>query len=534
MTEYNMSRDRFWDFADICHRAGLHDYFDYLLRTLQTRAALAGKNISSSEEIYRTMQKATSELPRFQGDADLFYQIYNSLRDIDAHGVMDYASIFNDNRGEMAVPDVLVDKFSEYISDATKTVFVAECQQYSTGLLNMIEAHPDIKFTLCTRSMVWSKILNFVYDSYQNVNLITADIYTDGFVNSRFDLVLAVPVFGMRTPYEGQDFICKDSDMIAVQNLLYHIELDGQLVIVLPAKITFGSGSIAALRHYIESNYSIKEISALPSGLFTPYTSIRTYLFVFGNGTTEEVMIRKYKSDKPIRKTALCGELSLADEEMLFPDEFADLNGWNIDMAFGEQDDDMRAYAQSSVKKVLLREVATVFRGKAVNRSDGSGNIGVINISNLTDTGIDYPGLELADEDERKAARYILEDGDVLVTSRGTTIKIAVFEKQSMPCIPSANLNVVRPDSRLRGAYLKLFLESPVGIKMLKGLQRGTTVMNINYKDLNDLEIPLLPLEEQDSIIADYEQGLSFYKQTLAAAEEVWAGVKTDIQARLF
>ena len=157
-----------------------------------------------------------------------------------------------------------------------------------------------------------------------------------------------------------------------------------------------------------------------------------------------------------------------------------------------------------------------------------------MNISNLTDAGIDYASLELLDEEERKIARYALEDGDVLVTSRGTTIKVGVFEKQEMTCIPSANFNVIRPDSRMRGQYLKIFLESPIGAKLLKSLQRGTAVMNINYKDLGEMEVPLLPLEEQDAIIADYNEGLSLYQQTIAAAEEAWSGVKEEIQSRLY
>lgn len=48
--------------------------------------------------------------------------------------------------------------------------------------------------------------------------------------------------------------------MIAVQNLLYHIDIvDGRLVIVLPARITFAGGSVGLLRDYIQTNYSIKE-----------------------------------------------------------------------------------------------------------------------------------------------------------------------------------------------------------------------------------------------------------------------------------
>ncbi|MCD7798157.1 MAG: N-6 DNA methylase [Akkermansiaceae bacterium] len=195
--------------------------------------------------------------------------------------------------------------------------------------------------------------------------------------------------------------------------------MDGELMIVLPAKITFGGGNAAALREYIESNYKIKEISALPDGLFTPYTSILTYLFVFSTGRTDEVVLRQYNSDAPIRKNSPCKKLVIENELLLFSDEFADLNGWNIDMAFSGEDEDMKSFASSPVKKLRLKDASTVFRGKAVNTKSESGNIAVINISNITDTGIDYETL---------------------------------------------------------------FLESPVGIKMLQSLQRGTVVVKLTIE----------------------------------------------------
>lgn len=526
----------FWQFESICHNNGItpQESIELLERVLRTKSAIASGNAQPSE-VYDVMLSVSSDLPRFKGDAKLFSQIYNSVEATDNRALLFFLTKINQyDRWRLCVPDVLIEKFGEHINESTETVFVPECENYGLGLLNLIEANPTVKFTLSTRYDSWLRILTTVYTSCSNAEVVLADIYTDGFTNSRYDLILAVPVFGARSIAEGQDFICKDSDMIAVQNLLYHINMDGQLVIVLPAKITFGSGSIASLREYIETNYSIDEISVLPAGLFAPATAIKTFMFAFSNGSTEEVMIRKYEAGKPIKRNAGCSELVLAGEEMLFQDEFADLNGWNVEMAFGNDDSDIRDYNRSSTKKILLKDVATLFRGKAVNDKTDGGNIGVINISNITDSGIDYAGLEMLDEEEHKVARYALEEGDVLVTARGTTVKVAVFERQAMTCIPSANFNVIRPEARMRGAYLKLFLESPVGTKLLKSLQRGTTVMNINYKDLGELEVPLLPLEEQDQIISDYKEGLSLYKQTIAAAEEAWSGVKEEIQSRLF
>ncbi len=535
MSKISASNKALFDAANAIRSYGFPDQssmIDLLYRVVMTKKALSGKD-DDCVTVYRTMQEASAALPRFPGDADLFFTIYNALSPLDERGILSFINIANDGR-ELFVPDVLIEMFSEYIEADTSKVLITECEQYGPTLLDVIESNPKVQFTLTSRQAIKTELLSVVYAGIKNVKLLAADIYSYGFTTERYDLIVCIPIFGGRALVNGEDFISREPDLIAVQNLLYHINMDGNLVMVLPAKITFGGGSTASLREYIESNYKIKEISALPAGLFTPYTSIRTYLFVFSTGRTDDVVLRQYDSDKPIRKTSQCKKLVAKNEILLFSDEFADLNGWNIDMAFFEEDEDIKAFSTSPVKKMRLKDAAIVFRGKAVNTRIKNGNIAVINISNITDTGIDYENLYQIEEEERKVSRYILEDGDVLVTARGTTFKVAVFEKQPMLCIPSANINVIRPKDMLRGAYLKFFLESPAGIKMLQSLQRGTVVVNINYQDIIELEVPVPPLEVQDALIEEYNTGLKFYKDTIAAAEEGWRGVQQEIQSKLF
>lgn len=505
---------------------------DILYRVVMTKKAMTDK-VRNAETVYKVMQEVSHELSRFPGDADLFFSIYETLAAIDEHGILTYLNIVNTDR-ELYIPNALLKKFAKYIGDDVHNVLITDCEKYDSALFDLIENNPQIEFTVTTRQAIKDKLLSIAYGRFENVKVISADIYSYGFTNERFDLIFCVPTFGGRTLVEGEDFISKEPDLIAVQNLLYHINIDGNLVIVLPSKITFGGGSTASLREYVENNYKIKEIGALPLGLFTPYTSIRTYLFVFSTGRTDDVVLKQYDSDKPIQKSSLCKELVVKNELLLFSDEFSALNGWNIDMAFSEEDEYIKAFASSPVKKLRLKEAATVFRGKAVKAKSECGNVAVINISNITDTGIEYNGLDLIEAEAQKVSRYVLEDGDVLVTARGTTMKIAVFEKQPIICIPSANISVIRPKEMLRGTYLKLFLESPVGIKMLQSLQRGTVIMNINYRDIAQLEVPVLPLEAQDALIREYNSGLKFYKDTIAAAEEGWRVVQSDIQSKLF
>ena len=527
---------RAWEAVNILRDYGFRipdDIIDNLYRVLKTKEIVGGGE-TDADQVYAVMQNETEyKVGRFPGDAVLFNRVYRVLSSLDIHDVFHLLNAANGER-ELMVPSVLIEKFAEQITDETRTILVTECEKYGLPLYDVILHNPDVRFVLTCQRELQKEILSTIYQELDNVQLLLADIYRYGFVHERFDLIFSVPVFGGRLLIEGEDFISREPGMIATQNLLYHLNLDGKLLIVLPAKITFAGGSVAALRNYIHNNYKIQEISALPAGLFVPYTSIRTYFFTFSTGYTDDVVVRQYASREPIRKTTPCTELILTDEELLIGEELTDLNGWNVDMVFSHEDDDIRAFRESPTKKMQLKETATVFRGKAVTSLSDSGNIGVINISDMTETGINYGSLGMIEDEERKISRYALEEGDVLITARGTVIKTAVFQKQSFTCITSANINVIRPTGTLRGAYLKLFLDSPVGGKLLKSLQRGSTVVNLNYKDLTELEIPVPPIQVQDALIAEYNTGLSLYKQTLAAAEEAWQGVQNEILTKIY
>lgn len=527
---------RAWEAMNVLRDYGFRtpdDIIDNLYRVLKTKEIVGGAE-TNADQIYAVMQNETEhKVGRFPGDAILFNRVYWTLSSLDTHEIF-YLLNASNGEHELVVPSVLVEKFAEQITEETSSVLVTECEKYELTLYDIIARNPNVRFVLTCQRELQKEILSTVYQELDNVQLLLADIYRYGFVHERFDLIFSIPVFGGRLLIEGEDFISREPGMIATQNLLYHLNLDGKLLIVLPAKITFAGGNVAALRNYIHNNYKIQEISALPAGLFVPYTSIRTYFFSFSTGYTDDVVVRQYTSREPIRKATPCTELILADEELLIGEELTDLNGWNVDMVFSHEDDDIRAFRESPTRKVQLKETATVFRGKAVTGQSESGNVGVINISNITETGIEYSKLDMIEEEERKVARYALEEGDVLITARGTVIKTAVFQKQPFTCITSANINVIRPTGTLRGAYLKLFLDSPVGGKLLKSLQRGSTVVNLNYKDLSELEIPVPPIQVQDTLIAEYNAGLTLYKQTLAAAEEAWLGVQNEILTKIY
>lgn len=199
-----------------------------------------------------------------------------------------------------------------------------------------------------------------------------------------------------------------------------------------------------------------------------------------------------------------------------------------------EDDENIQKFKNSNLEKVKLKEVAEVFRGKSILKKDTApGSISVLNISNIEDGEIKYTDMDTIEEDERKIKRYELFRGDVVLSCRGTAIKSAVFESQDNTIIASANLIVIRPKERLLGEYIKIFLESPIGLAIIKSFQRGTTIMNINHSDIMEMEIPIISFGEQEEMIKEYHNELSIYQKAIREAETRWTNIKDKLYHKL-
>ena len=88
------------------------------------------------------------------------------------------------------------------------------------------------------------------------------------------------------------------------------------------------------------------------------------------------------------------GRLVVQDDTFVLEDELTDMGDWNVDRIFESQDEDWIRFQESNVKKQELGTVASIVRGKAVSHKDPTGNIGVVNISNIGEYEIDYSSRE--------------------------------------------------------------------------------------------------------------------------------------------
>jgi type I restriction-modification system DNA methylase subunit len=434
----------------------------------------------------------------------------------------------------MLVPEPLIKLMEGGFNRDPESVLIVEGEKFIARLQKMIELHPGTHFTITSQLLVSIELLKEMVGHYENVNIVESNVYESGFINEKFDMILSSPAFGGRTLSEDFTFTCRELDMVAFENLLMHLNSEGELIIILPGKVTFAQGRVGTLRNFVQSNYTLKEIDQLPTGIFAN-TGIQTYLIDVQNTrpTGDDVIVRRYSAGERKNRRDAVEELILEEDTFVMIDELEEMESWSVDRILEQQSEEWQAFNGSAIRKEVLGNVAVIFRGKNVTKKDPNGNIGVINISNIGEYALNKDNLDYIDEEERKVQNYLLQEGDVLLPGRGTAIRVAIFHEEdfSFPCIASSNVIVIRPDDKsLNSIYLKIFLDSPIGSKIISQAQQGTTIMNLSYKDLSDIEVPLPTVEEQKEIATKYEYELRHYQESVKKAEERWNGVLNELQ----
>jgi len=529
MKNVNPSIDIFINSFAVRGIASREQLLNEMLRVKLTARAIKSqeKSIQDREQIFEIMKHSTEStiLGYFPGDRDFFSSIYKVAQEID---LIEFTLKLyqNDRFGQIFSPAYLTEYVCSLIDDAkAQSILIAEAEKSLSGLKCLVENHQSSNITFTTSNVLMFMLLQLGFEGYENVSILNQSIYQELLVEARFDFIYSLPDFGGKIEAVNNKFMSSKPDIVATQNLLGHLSDRGMLVTVLPAKITFASDSEAKLREHILTHYQLEGIYSLPEGTFKPYAAIKTYMLKIGAAKKENVSVGYLGYDNG---------LYVDKVKVVSNEDFAAHEDWRIELILADDDENIRKYKASTLERVKLHEVAEVFRGKSILKKDiKPGKILVLNISNITDTGIDYSNMDSIDEEERKIKRYELIDGDIVLSCRGSAIKTGVYRKQKGIVIASANVIVIRPNNRVLSDYLKIFFESPVGIALIKSFQRGTSIININHTDIMEMEIPLLSMEEQKELAEKYARETALYQETVTKAEKRYYEEKEKIYNRL-
>lgn len=132
----------------------------------------------------------------------------------------------------------------------------------------------------------------------------------------------------------------------------------------------------------------------------------------------------------------------------------------------------------------------------------------LLNLANISNGYMDEDLVEVHIDKIEKYKKYMLQDGDVIISARGTKISTAVAENiKDRNIIATGNLIVVRCNDTLEPYYLKAFFDSDDGNLCLSVAQTGSMIFAINPKQLCELQYDAIDMKKQKRI-AEKEKAL--------------------------
>jgi len=350
----------------------------------------------------------------------------------------------------------------------------------------------------------------------------------------------------------------RNSELGTASHVIASLNEEGRGLIVVPSGALFRSGAEEQIRKNIISTDIIEAVIALPGGLYNN-TAIPSNLILFNKNKqsikkekilfinaeeshTEVNRRERTISEQDIQQivdTVLKGEelsgyskiipLSEIREGNLAPNRYVVSTERVID-DYGKIEFSWAQFNDIDTKP--LADLVTFFRGynaTSKNESD-DGPYKVLKISDVQKGEIIRENIKSYNvENNTKVDAYRLLKGDVIVSVRGQTIKVAEVDYEEENLLLSQNFMGIRCGKNLNPTYLKLYMESPVGQYLLSSKLTGSVIPTLNKSDLLKFPIPMKSIEEQNKLVKQYLARESHIKQEIERLKAELMESKMDV-----
>ncbi|WP_252233271.1 MULTISPECIES: N-6 DNA methylase [Clostridium] len=181
-----------------------------------------------------------------------------------------------------------------------------------------------------------------------------------------------------------------------------------------------------------------------------------------------------------------------------------------------------------NAKMQILSKVADIKRGLQISKNDIQNNKSsddnsyyYIKISDLNDGKIQFND-KVKNLSASKINSYELKPNDILISARGTLIKLAIYEEHMQPSVFSGNILLIRVKQNYNPYFLKFYLSSPKGRELISSIQGGSTIISLNPNKLKDMLVPDISLEEQNELAERIKSNEKNYKQRILQAKNIY------------
>ena len=353
------------------------------------------------------------------------------------------------------------------------------------------------------------------------------------------------------------------ADWLFIQHAISSLNSTGKGAVLVPLGILTSGGTDKKIRENIIQEDLIESIIFLPENTLLN-TVIATAIVIFNKDKSEE---RKGKIqfvnatdyfEKDRRKVLFTDEKILSLTEIYHSKEdvkslvkmvsLEEINDANLNYAsyfsysevdsfIGKFEVNRETYQKSFPRFFKLKDAGSFFKGITAKEEERPGEEEDYYLLQMSDVQNGQVILEnllpIQGNITSKIKDTQIQEGDILLSSRGSSIKIAVVPKTVKRLVPSQNLICFRPKKGYNPYFIKAFLESPVGMALLTVNQTSSVISFLNIRDIEDVEIPSLSIAEQERIGTEVkETDLQVQKKIEDAKKEYlekYQGIYTEI-----
>jgi hypothetical protein len=250
-----------------------------------------------------------------------------------------------------------------------------------------------------------------------------------------------------------------------------------------------------------------------------PYTRVSLNLLELVNHSLSfdhQVELRKVEVTKPSRMRD-SSPYSISDTRYLNSKTLEDLDVWDLEPLFSEE----TVSISPKIQTVKLREaIVDVFRGPTIESLErkSPSRVEKLRVVGLTEMKFDVTDVDSIEPTDvglnTPPKRYLLQDGDIVLTCRGTAMKVSLIQMSSEKyAIPSNNVAVIRLDrEKIDPYFLCAFLVTDVGLEALSARQSGATQKSLSLPDLKTIDVPMIPITEQRKIAQNLRDANAWYR----------------------
>lgn len=328
--------------------------------------------------------------------------------------------------------------------------------------------------------------------------------------NSKFDLIVANPPYGMRLhpKYRDEYQGIRTLEQFFIQKGVSSLSNEGKLIAVLPQGFLFRGGSEQRLRKSLIESDLIEMVISLPGGLLMN-TGIPLAILVINKAkksagkisfidATKFVGVRDSR-DKILNDDALYSVVNINKEsDSLRITSIERIRDFDYNL-------NVPRYFQKEYEGVKLSDILETIRG---SRDSLPVKGKFVRIRDLKDDKLDYQlDMSLIKDTDLKGYTIKIEESCLLLAKRWKSLKPTYFNYNGNPIYISPDIIALKIDTKkVEIGFLINELYTDYINEQLKAYRVGDVIPNIRREDLLNIKVNLIPIEQQKSKVEGLQE----------------------------